>query len=112
MRSLLRAVIENATVTAAETPASLCVDAFVLRAAEILPYEEVEIVHVATGERFRIFVEAAPEGSGVVSLRAYRAGDRITILSFVMLHDGQTLGHKARVVSLDGENRVVAVAER
>jgi aspartate 1-decarboxylase len=119
MRSLLRSVIHNATVTAVDDapPVSLRVDPYLMRAAELLPCEEVEVVNVATGERFRTWIEAAEEGSGEVRLHAgtrtpVRKGDRVSILAFGILHDGQTLDHRARVVVLDAANRVVEADER
>jgi len=108
MRRLIRAMIRNATATASEGP-TLRVDPIILRAANILPLEEVEIVHHATNERFTTFAE--PGTPGEVSTPAVRAGDAITILSWGLLHDGQTLAHRATIVTLDGENRVVAVGE-
>ena len=109
MRTLLRALIRNATVTVADARA-LRLDAYVLRAAELLPYEEVQIVNTATGERFRTWVEEAAQGSGSVAVAA-RKGDVIEVLSFVTLHEGQTLGHKPRVVTLDAQNRVLSAVE-
>jgi aspartate 1-decarboxylase len=106
MRTLLRSLIQNATVTG-PSPA-LRLDAFILRAAELLPFEQVEIVNGR--ESFRTWVEEAPEGSGEVSARG-RKGDVISILSFVALHEGQTLAHKPRVVTLDSRNHVIAVKE-
>jgi aspartate 1-decarboxylase len=109
MRTLLRSLIRNATVTATDV-AGLGLDAYVLRAAELLPFEEVQIVNVATGERFRTWVEEAPQGSGSVAVAA-RKGDVIEVLSFVTLHEGQTLGHKPRIVTLDAQNQVLSVVE-
>jgi len=118
MRTLLHAVIQNAIVTSAATlwPVSLRVDAFVLHAAEILPFEEVEVVNTGTGERFRTRVEPAQSGSGEVALHAgarspVRTGDTISILSFATFHEGQTIAHKPRIVTLDANNHVVSVGE-
>ncbi len=108
MRRLVRAAIRNATVTRGEGQ-TLRVDPIILRAANILPLEEVEIVHHATGERFTTFAEPAAEGSGEVAIGRVRAGDAISIVSWGMMHDGQTLAHTANVVELDGENHVVAI---
>jgi aspartate 1-decarboxylase len=109
MRRLVRAAIQNATVTKGEGR-TLRIDPIVLRAANILPLEEVEIVNHASGQRVVTFVEAASEGSGEV-IAPMREGDRISIVSWGLLHDGQTLAHKANIVTLDAANRVVAVAE-
>lgn len=111
MRSLLRAVIRNATVTHADS-VGLRLDPLLMHAAELLPLEQVEVVNVATGARFTTFVEAGQEGSGEVRVHGIaRAGDAITILCWGFLHDGQTLAHRAKVVTVDGENKVVALLE-
>ena len=118
MRTLLRTVIQNATVTWADDswPARLRVDAFVLHAAEMLAFERVEVVNLATGTSFTTWIEAAPAGSGEVRLHAgsetpVRRGDLISIASFVALHEGQILTHTARFVTLDTANRVVEALE-
>jgi len=118
MRTLLRTVIQNATVTWADDswPVRLRVDAFVLHAAEMLAFERVEVVNLATGTSFTTWIEAAPAGSGEVSLHAgsetpVRRGDLISIASFVALHEGQILTHTARFVTLDTANRVVEALE-
>ena len=109
MRRLVRAAIQNATVTRGEG-VTLRVDPVLLRAANILPLEEVEIVNHASGERFTTFVEPGAEGSGEVAVRM-RTGDVVSIVSWGMLHDGQTLAHKATIVTLDAHNQVIALAE-
>lgn len=109
MRRLVRAAIQNATVTRGEG-LTLRIDPVILRAANVLPLEEVEIVNHATGERFTTFAEAG--ASGEVSAPRMRSGDVVSIVAWGVLHDGQTLAHKATVVGLDGDNRVIAVEER
>ena len=111
MRALLRSIIGNATVTHADS-VSLRVDPLLLRAAELLPLEQVEVVNVATGARVTTFVEAGEEGSGEVRVHGTaRVGDVVSILCWGFLHDGQTLGHRAKVVTVDGQNRVIALVE-
>jgi len=116
IRSLVRSVIHNATVThtAHDWPVSLRLDPAVMRAAELLPLEEVEIVNISTAARSRTFVQ--PGESGEVRLYAavehhVRAGDIVTILAFSQLHAGQTLEHVAKVVTLDANNNVIAIAD-
>ena len=110
MRRLVRAAIQNATVTRGEG-LTLRIDPVILRAANILPLEEVEIVHHETGQRFVTFAEEAGEGSGEVSVGRVRAGDIVSIVSWGSMHDGQTLAHYATIVSLDAQNRVVALSD-
>ena len=118
IRRFVRAVIHNATVThaTASWPASLRVDPIILRSANVQPFEQIEIVSLATGSRWTTWAEAAAEGSGDVRVQAatdqhVRAGDVITLVSWGLLHDGQTLAHRARVLTLDASNRVVALTE-
>lgn len=108
MRRLVRAAIQNATVTHGEG-LTLRIDPVILRAANILPLEEVEIVHHETGQHFITFAEEAVEGSGEVSIGRVRTGDIVSIVSWGTLHDGQTLAHYATIVSLDAQNRIVGV---
>jgi aspartate 1-decarboxylase len=109
MRRLVRAAVQNATVTHGES-LTLRVDPLIHRAANILPLEEVEVVSHATGERWTTFAEEA--AGGEVHAPRMRAGDVISILSWGLMHDGQTLNHTAKIVTLDGKNAVTAIVER
>lgn len=111
MIAIVRALIRDVTVTHGDARDALRLDAVLLRAAEILPFQEVEVVNAATGARFRTWVEAAAEGSGEVHAPYIRTGDRITIVSYTTLHEGQTLAHKPRLLTVDAQNRVIAIVE-
>lgn len=118
IRRFLRAAIQNASVTHVDPdwPVSLRIDPILLRAIDVLPLEEVEIVSLSTGERFTTFAAEGKEGSGEVRVHAgerhhVRAGDVVSILSWGQLHDGQTLAHRAKLVTVDGQNRIVALLE-
>ena len=108
MRRLIRAAIRNATVTRGDGQ-SLRIDPVILRAADILPLEEVEVVHHTTGQRELAFAENGEDGEIVVPHA--RAGDAVSILSWGLLHDGQTLAHRAKLVTLDASNRIIALTE-
>jgi aspartate 1-decarboxylase len=111
MRALLRSVIRNASVTHADS-VSLRIDPLLMHAAELLPLEQVEVVNVATGVHYTTFVQAGEEGSGEVRLHGHaRVGDVVSILCWGFLHDGQTLAHRAKVVTVDEKNRVIALLE-
>lgn len=109
MRRLVRAAVQNATVTHGNA-LTLRIDPLILRAANILPLEEVEIVNHATGERVTTFAEEA--AGGEVHAPRMRAGDVISIVSWGVLHDGQTLNHTAKLVTVDAKNEVTAISER
>ena len=109
MRRLVRAAVQNATVTHGGA-LTLRVDPLILRAANILPLEEVEIVNHASGERVTTFAEEA--AAGEVHAPRMRAGDVVSIVSWGVLHDGQTLNHTAKIVTVDAKNEVTAIDER
>ena len=110
IRRFVRSVILNATVTAGEAASSLHLDPVLMNAMDARAFEEVEITNVATGARFVTWIEEG--ASGEVRAPHVRAADRITIVSTGLLHDGQTLGHKARVVRVSDKNEVIAIEER
>ena len=108
MRRLVRAAIQNATVTRGDA-LTLRLDPVILRAANILPLEEVEIVNHATGARITTFAEIG--NAGEVIAPHMRGGDVVSIVSWGLLHDGQTLGHSATIVTLGEGNGVVAITQ-
>ena len=116
IRRFVRGVIHNATVTEVETgwPVALRIDPILMRAIDVLQFEEVEVVNTETGLQFTTWVEPAAEASGEVRLHGggARKGDVVAIVSYGMLHDGQTLSHQAKVVTLDADNRILALVER
>jgi aspartate 1-decarboxylase len=107
MRRLVRAVIRQARITG--NAPNLRVDPLLLRAANLLPLEEVEILNEASGERIVTFAEAAAEGE--VSAPHMRIGDVVSLVSYGLLHDGQTLNHRAVVVTVGDGNVVLAIEE-
>jgi aspartate 1-decarboxylase len=111
MISLVRAIIRNATATAGDMRDALRIDPVLLRAADILPFAEVEVVNLATGVRLRTFAEPAAEASGELQAPGVRAGDAVTIIAYTLLHEGQTLAHRAKIVTVDGRNQLLAIAE-
>src|SRR5436305_8256201 len=109
MISLARAIIRELTVTHGDVRDALRIDPVLLRSAEIRPFEEVEIVNLATGARLRTWVEEAAEATGEVHAPDARTGDRITIVAYTLLHEGQTLAHKVKLVSVNEKNAPIAV---
>jgi aspartate 1-decarboxylase len=105
---VLQAVIENATVTETGETRAVRVDPYILRAAEMLPFERVEVINGR--EHFITWIEPGTEGSGEVQFAA-RKGDTISIAAFAQYHEGQTLAHKPKRVRLDANNKVVSVTE-
>ncbi|MEO8033483.1 MAG: aspartate 1-decarboxylase [Acidobacteriota bacterium] len=113
---MLRSVIQDGRVTssASEGPVSVRLDPVLMRAAELLRFEEVEVVNVATAERWRTYVGTGAPGEihmHTGDRHPTRSGDVVHILSWGMLHDGQTLTHHVKLVALDERNQVISLSE-
>lgn len=115
-RSLLLSKIHRCTLTGSHLDyvGSISIDKALLDAAGILPYEQVQVVNIANGERFITYAIAAPENSGVVELNGAAArlgikGDRLIIMTYAQLNPEELKTYHPTVVLVDGENRLVEV---
>ena len=93
-RSMLKSKIHRATVTEADLhyEGSLTLDARLLHAADIVPYEEVHVWNVTRGSRLRTYAIAGEAGSGVVCINGAaahlaRPGDIVILATFTELED-------------------------
>ena len=113
-RHMLKSKIHRATITAAELhyEGSLTVDEELLDAADLVPYEQVQIANVSNGERFSTYVIAGPRGSGVMQLNGAAArlgmpGDLVIVMSYGAVSEAELEQHTPRVVFVDAQNRIV-----
>jgi aspartate 1-decarboxylase len=118
MRSFLRSKIHRVRVTDAqvEYSGSLTLDPHLMNAADLLPWEKVEIYNVTNGARLETFVVQGKPGSGEVRVNGaaahlVRTGDVITIACYGAFHVGQVLNHNPKFVFVDENNRVTALKE-
>lgn len=112
-RSMLKSKIHRATVTQADLhyEGSLTLDALLLQAADILPFEEVHVWNVTRGTRLRTYAMLGEAGSGVVCINGAAAhlvgpGDLVIVATFTPMDDAEARVHRPRVVLVDAHNRV------
>lgn len=117
-RMLLFAKLHNCTLTATNLNyvGSISIDASLLRAAGILPYEQVQVVNVANGERLITYAIAAPALSGAVELNGAAArlglpGDRVIIMTYAQLSPQEMQDYSPTVVFVDDQNYLVEVRQ-
>jgi len=115
-RTLLFAKIHSCTLTAANLNyvGSISVDQSLLEAAGILPYEQVQVVNVANGERLITYAIAAPTNSGAIELngaaaRLGMAGDRLIIMAYAQFTPEELKTYCPTVVLVDEQNRLLEV---
>lgn len=113
LRSLFKSKIHRATVTEANLAyeGSITMDADLMRAADIAPWEEVHIWDVTNGARLTTYAMEGPAGSGVICVNGaaahlVRPGDIIIIATFCMLSEDSVHAHRPRVVLVDRANRI------
>jgi aspartate 1-decarboxylase len=112
-RSMLKSKLHRATVTDAQLhyEGSITIDLDLMEAADILPYEEVNIYNVSNGERFSTYVIKGKRGSGVICLNGAAArkaakGDLIIIASYVMVDNSEAKDWSVKCFLLDEHNKI------
>lgn len=110
---MLKGKIHRATVTGADLnyEGSIEIDSSLMDAAGILPFEQVDIWSITTGDRFSTYALPAEKHSGIVALngaaaRRVQPGDEIIIAAFVSANEKEAPDWKPKVVFVDKENRV------
>ncbi len=115
-RTLLLAKIHNCTLTGANINyvGSISIDQILLDKSGILPYEQVQVVNVANGERFITYAIPAPANSGAIELNGAAArlgiiGDRLIIMAYGQFTTEELKSYSPRVVIVDEKNRLSQV---
>ncbi|SHK53887.1 L-aspartate 1-decarboxylase [Thermocrinis minervae] len=113
---MLKSKVHRARVTGAELhyEGSLSLDSAIMEAANLLPYERVDIYNVSNGQRFSTYVIPAPAHSGEVRLNGAAArlgavGDIIIIASYGLFEEKELENFKPYLVYVDENNRIMKV---
>lgn len=112
--NVFKSKIHRATVTHADLSyeGSVTVDANLLDAAEILPYEAVHIWNVTRGTRLMTYALPGPRGSGAVCINGAAAhlnspGDLVILATFAEMTRDEARDFKPTVVRVDARNRIL-----
>jgi aspartate 1-decarboxylase len=115
-RIMCKSKIHRAKITEANLyyEGSLTVDSDLLDAADILPYERVQVVNVNNGERFETYTIPGKRRSGTICLNGAAArlghvGDEIIIITYATFTEEELKNFKPNVVLLDKENKIVDI---
>ena len=114
-RVLFKAKIHRAKVTEADLhyEGSVTIDANLMEAADILPFEQVHVWNVDRGTRLTTYAIRGEAGSGVICINGAAAhlvgpGDLVIIATFADYEEAEARTHKPKVVLVDEKNRIVA----
>lgn len=110
-RTMLKSKIHRATVTEAnvEYEGSITIDADLLRAADILPYEQVDVYDCTNGSRITTYVIEGEPGSGEICVNGAAAHrvkphDLVIICSYVQVDEAEARGWEGIRVFVDERN--------
>jgi len=113
-RTMCKGKIHRATVTQANLNyvGSITIDQDLLDAADIYPYEQVQVVNVNNGARLETYTIAGARGSGVICLNGAAArlaaeGDIVIIMSYGLYDEKEIRSLEPHIVFVDADNRLV-----
>ena len=113
---MCKSKIHRAKVTEANLyyEGSLTIDSDLLDAADILPYERVQVVNVNNGERFETYAIPGKRRTGVICLNGAAArlghvGDEIIIITYGTYSPEELKTYKPIVILLDQKNAIVDI---
>lgn len=111
--TMCKSKLHRATVTQAELgyEGSITIDEDLMKAADILPYEKVQVVNVNNGARFETYTYAGPAGSGVICLngaaaRLGQVGDKVIIIAYCDMDAEEARQHHPILVIVDEDNSI------
>ncbi|HAC62826.1 MAG TPA: aspartate 1-decarboxylase [Cyanothece sp. UBA12306] len=117
-RTFLNSKIHRATITGSQLNymGSMAIDAQLMKAANILPFERVEIVNVNNGQRWATYVIEAEAGSGKMELRGAASrlaevGDIVIIFTYIEIEEPIPVPWQPRLVMVDENNQVSEILE-
>jgi len=116
MRKMLAAKIHRATVTESniDYEGSIAISSTLLEAAQLIPYEAVQVWNVTSGARFETYTIARPADTQDICVNGAAAhlakpGDLIIIARFIWLHENECKNFKPRIVFVDAHNQIKSV---
>lgn len=116
MRVMLKSKIHRARVTDAniDYEGSIAIDRELLAAADILPYEQVEVLNVNNGARFTTYAIEGEKGQVCINGAAARLavkGDIVLILTYRHVEEEQARGFLPQLVYVDEKNAVTRIEQ-
>ena len=114
MRTMLKSKIHRARVTRGNVDyeGSITLDKTLLEAADILPYERVEVLNINNGARFSTYAIEGQRDSGEICLNGAAArlaakDDIVIILTYHDLPEDQAQNTTPKLVYVNSLNKII-----
>ncbi len=111
MRTMLKSKIHRALVTdlSIDYEGSIAIDRKLMEEANILPYEQVQVLNINNGARFGTYAIGGESGEICINGAAARLvakGDIIIILTYCQVEEDEARNFMPNLVYVDGKNAV------
>ncbi|HEY4716575.1 MAG TPA: aspartate 1-decarboxylase [bacterium] len=115
-RIMLKSKIHRAHVTEANInyEGSITIDETLMEAAELVPFEQVQIYDITNGNRLETYVIPGRRNSGEICIngaaaRKVKKGDLIIIANYVVMDEVLVRSHQPKLVYVDKLNGITRV---
>ena len=112
LRTILKSKIHRARITGVHLhyEGSLMIDELLLKQADIIPGEKIEVFNLNNGSRFETYAITGKKGSGAICLHGPAArwgyvGDEVIIVSYALIENEKAAGLEPKIVHVDDKNR-------
>jgi len=116
LRTMCKSKIHRATVTDANLnyEGSITIDEALMEAADLLPYEKVQIVNNNNGARFETYCIKGQRDSRTVCLngaaaRLVQPGDIVIIISYLQADEKELAAFQPKIIAVDSQNRITGI---
>lgn len=112
--NMCKSKIHRATVTDANLnyEGSLTIDSKLMEAADILPFEKVQVLNINTGERAETYVIEGEAGSGTICCngalaRMVQIGDLVIIVAYALMSPEEAKRYVPKIVHVNQYNQIL-----
>lgn len=102
------------TQTDLDYEGSLTLDEALMKAADMVPFEQVHVFNISNGERFVTYLIKGKKDSGVVGVNGAaahkaRVGDRLIIVSYTIMDDDEINFFIPKIIIVDEKNKIRSI---
>jgi aspartate 1-decarboxylase len=115
MRIMLKSKIHQALVTETniDYEGSVTIDTALMEEADLLPYEQVQVLDLSNGARFETYAIPGERGSGVICINGAAArlvakGDKVIILSYCNVPEQEARNISPKLVYVNSNNEIIS----
>ena len=113
-RQYLNSKIHKATVTHSniDYEGSCEIDVALMKAANIDPYERIDIYDITNGERLSTYAIPGKPDTGIIGINGacchkIKIDDEIIICTYTMLNENERVNHKPTIIYVNQSNHII-----